>query len=167
MRPFDVVATDPVVEIDLQLCDRAIDLFPERDAVELVEDRLVKALDNSIRLWALGFGPGMIDVFDGQVEFVFVVLGVAAIFRAPVGQNAAEFDLLLLEEGHDAIVDEIGGGDRGLAIVELGERDLRIGVEEGLLVDPGRRNSPDIGSRTRREPLSRSWPFPARRADFR
>ena len=75
MRPFDVVPTDPVVQIDLQLCDRAIDLFPERDAVELVEDRLVKALDNSIRLWALGFGPGMIDVFDGQVEFVFVVLG--------------------------------------------------------------------------------------------
>ena len=48
MRPFDVVATDPVVEIDLQLCDRAIDLFPERDAVELVEDRLVKALNNSV-----------------------------------------------------------------------------------------------------------------------
>ena len=80
----------------------------------------MKALDNSIRLWALGLGPGTVDVFDGQVEFV-LVLGVAAIFRAPISQNVAELDLLLLEERHDAIVDEIGGGDRRLAIVELGE----------------------------------------------
>jgi hypothetical protein len=81
MRPFDVVPTDPVVQIDLQLCDRAIDLFPERDAVELVEDRLVKALDNSIRLWALGFGARMVDILERQIEFVFVVCWIAAIFR--------------------------------------------------------------------------------------
>jgi len=39
------------------------------------------------------------------------------------------------KKGHDAVVEEIGGCDRGLAIVELGEGELRIGVEEGLLID--------------------------------
>ena len=38
-------------------------------------------------------------------------------------------------ERHDAIVNEIGGGDRRLAVVELGEGDLGIGVDERLLVD--------------------------------
>jgi hypothetical protein len=41
-----------------------------------------------------------------------------------------------VEERHHAIVQQVGGGDRGLAVVELGEGHLRIGVDEGLLVDP-------------------------------
>ena len=48
MRPLDVVASDPVVEIGLQFGDRTVDLFPERDPVEFVEHRFVEALDNSI-----------------------------------------------------------------------------------------------------------------------
>src|SRR3984957_13470314 len=38
-------------------------------------------------------------------------------------------------ERHDAIVEEISRGDGRLAIIELGEGDLGIGVDEGLLVD--------------------------------
>ena len=38
-------------------------------------------------------------------------------------------------ERHDPIVEEIGGGDRRLAVIELGEGDLGVGVDEGLLVD--------------------------------
>jgi hypothetical protein len=40
-----------------------------------------------------------------------------------------------VEEGKDAIVEEISSRDRRLAIVELGESDLGIGVDERLLVD--------------------------------
>ena len=43
---------------------------------------------------------------------------------------------MFIEEGHDAIVQEIGCRDRCLAIIEFREHDLRIGVDEGLLVDP-------------------------------
>jgi hypothetical protein len=42
---------------------------------------------------------------------------------------------MLLVEGRDAFVEPVGGGDRRLAIVELGEADLGVGVDEGLLVD--------------------------------
>ena len=63
----------------------------------------------------------MIDILERQVELIFVVLGVAAIFRAAISQHAAEPHLPRIIERHDAIVDEIGRGDGRLAIIELGE----------------------------------------------
>jgi hypothetical protein len=33
-------------------------------------------------------------------------------------------------------IEQIGGGDRRLTVVELGEAELGVGIEEGLLVDP-------------------------------
>ena len=43
---------------------------------------------------------------------------------------------MLLEEGDDAIVEEIGGGQGGLSVVKLGEPDFGVGVDKGLLIDP-------------------------------
>ena len=43
---------------------------------------------------------------------------------------------MLVEERHHPVVEQVGGGDRGLAVVELGEGHLGVGVDEGLLVDP-------------------------------
>ena len=48
VRPFLVVALDPIIEIALQLADRAVDLLAEGDAVELVEHGLVEPLNNAI-----------------------------------------------------------------------------------------------------------------------
>ena len=53
VRPFLIVALDPIIEIALQFADRAVDFLAEGDAVELVEHSLVEPLDNSIRLRAL------------------------------------------------------------------------------------------------------------------
>ena len=78
----------------------------------------------------------MVDVLHRQVELVLVPLGVAAVFRSPVGEHPAELHLLRVEERHDPVVQQIGRGDRRLALVELGEGYLRVGVDEGLLVDP-------------------------------
>jgi hypothetical protein len=61
----------------------------------------------------------------------------AAKFRgATFGTHAAQLDVVLVEERHDAVVEQVGGGDRGLAVIQLGECHLRVGVDEGLLVDP-------------------------------
>ena len=43
---------------------------------------------------------------------------------------------VLVIERHHAVVEDLGRGDRRLAVVELGEGDLGVGVDEGLLVDP-------------------------------
>src|SRR3984893_5650685 len=66
MWPFLVVAPDPFIKIGLQGLDRSVELLAERDTVELVEDGLVKALDNAIRLWALRLGPRMVNVFHRE-----------------------------------------------------------------------------------------------------
>ena len=63
MGPLLVVAFDPEIKIVLQLLDRRIELFSEGDA-ELVEDCLVEALSDAVRLRALRLGPGMINVLD-------------------------------------------------------------------------------------------------------
>ena len=42
---------------------------------------------------------------------------------------------MLLVEGDDPVIEQIGGGDRRLDVVELGKADLGVGVDEGLLVD--------------------------------
>src|SRR5882757_10913214 len=124
MRPFLVVALDPGIKVRLEFGDRAVDLLAKGDAIELVEHRLVEPLDDAIRLRALGLGARMVDILERQVELVFMVLGVAAIFRAAISQHPAEPHLPRIIERHDAIVDEIGCGDRRLAIIELGEGDL-------------------------------------------
>ena len=66
MRPLVVVLDQPAIEIGLQLVERAIDLLAERDTVELVEQRAMKALADSVGLRALGFGAGVIDILDRQ-----------------------------------------------------------------------------------------------------
>ncbi len=38
-------------------------------------------------------------------------------------------------ERDHAVIEEIGRGDRRLAMVELGEGDFGVGVDKGLLVD--------------------------------
>ena len=95
----------------------------------------MEPLHDSIRLRALGLGARVVDILDGEIELVFMVLGIAAIFRAPVGQHAAQLHLVAVIEGHDAVVEKVGGGDRRLSVIELGESHLGVGVDEGLLID--------------------------------
>ena len=76
MRPLLVVGFDPGVEVVLQARDRGIGLLAEGDAVELIEDGLVEALSDAIRLRALRLGPRMVDVLDREIKLVVVMLGI-------------------------------------------------------------------------------------------
>ena len=89
MRPLLVVVDEPGIEIGLQFLDRAIDLFTERHPIELVEQRAMKALADSVGLWALGLGAAVIDVLDGQVELVLVAFPAAEL-GAAIGQYPAQ-----------------------------------------------------------------------------
>jgi hypothetical protein len=62
----------------------------------------------------------VIDVVDREIQLVLVPFGVAAELAAAVSQHAQELDIMLLEEWQYTVVEQIGGGDRRLAIVELG-----------------------------------------------
>src|SRR5215472_8487993 len=95
----------------------------------------MEALADSIRLRALGFGAAVIDVLNRQVELVFMALGAAKL-GAAIGQHARQADAVLVIKRHHAVIEDLGRGDRRLAIIEFGKGDLGIGVDEGLLVDP-------------------------------
>ena len=100
----------------------------------------MEALANTIGLRALGFGAAVVDVLDGQVELVFVAL-VAAELGAAVGQHPRQADAVLVIKRHHPVIEDLGRGDRCLAIIQLGEGDLGVGVDEGLLIDPPERVS--------------------------
>ena len=94
--------------------------------VELVQHGLVEALCDSVRLRALGLGAAVIDVLDREIELVFVPLRVAAILRAPVGEDAQQRHAVLVEEGDHPVVQKLGRADRRFAVIELGEGDLDL-----------------------------------------
>ena len=122
----------------------------------------MEALADAVRLRALGLGSGVVDVLDREVELILVPLGAAAILGAAVvrGSSAsaapehpAQLDFVLVEvrrtsgaaakrcsrwcdEGHHAVVQQVGRRDRGFAVIQLGKRHLAVGVDKGLLVDP-------------------------------
>ena len=59
-----------------------------------------------------------------------------AIPGPPVGQHPPQHDAMLIVEQDHSVGEQVGGGEWGLTVVELGEPDLGVGVDEGLLVDP-------------------------------
>ena len=101
MRARFVVRRHPNIEIILQLVDGSI---AERHAIELVEHGSMEPLADPVGLRAVGLGPGMIDVLDGEIELVVVMLGVAAILGATIHQHPAQYNTVLLEERQHPIV---------------------------------------------------------------
>lgn len=135
MRPDLIELAHPEVEIGLQVLDGGVDFLAEGDAIKLIQHGLMEALDDAVGLRALGLGSGVVDVFDREIEFVFVSVVGSAIFGPPVGQHALQGNVVLLVERDHPVVEEVGGGQRRLSVVKLGEADLGVGVDEGLLVD--------------------------------
>src|SRR6185295_18722046 len=85
MRSVIIVFDQPGIKIGLQLVDAVVDLFAERDPIELVQDGAMEALADAIGLRALGLGSAVIDVLDGEAELVFMALGTAKL-GAAIGQ---------------------------------------------------------------------------------
>jgi hypothetical protein len=82
-----IVLSDPVIKIGLELLDRPVYPAPERDAIKLVERRLVKAFDDAVGLRTFCFCPAVIVILEGEIELVFMAFRIAAIFRAAIGQH--------------------------------------------------------------------------------
>ena len=88
MWPLLIEVADPQIEIGLQLVERTIHLFAERDTIELIEHGLVEALTDAVGLRALGLSARVIDVLDREVRFVLVPLWIASVLATAVGQHA-------------------------------------------------------------------------------
>ena len=135
MRSVNIICSHPLVEIRLKLVEGCIQLGSECDLVELGEHRLVKSLADAIALWLSHPGLRVIDVLDGQVESVLVVLSISTVFGPTVREHPQDGDVLFFESGQDAVIESIGGDERILSVIMLGECNSRVGVDDGLLVD--------------------------------
>lgn len=72
--PRAVVFKQPFIQISLQVCERSIQLFAESDLLEFILNGAVEPFTNAVGLRRTGFGLGMVDVFQRQIELIFVML---------------------------------------------------------------------------------------------
>ena len=54
---------------------------------------------------------------------------------APIRQNPRQRHVLLFEPGNHPVIEQIGGNQRILAVVEFDEGDIAVSVDDDLLVD--------------------------------
>lgn len=105
----------------------------------------MKALPDPIGLRTLHFGAGMIAMLHGPIQLVFMAVWTATILRAPIGQNAAQRHLVRLKERHHLVIKQIGSGEGGLTVIELGKAHLGVGSNAGLLIAaPHALQRPDV-----------------------
>ena len=87
MCSFIIVAIEPNVQIFLQALQVEVDLFPEGDLIELLQNGLVKSFTDTIGLWASRFRLRVVDVLDRQVELILVMFSIAAILGATIREG--------------------------------------------------------------------------------
>ena len=114
---------------------RGVYLLSESDGVEFVLDSPVEAFTDAVCLRALGLDLGMVDVLDGQIQFVFMCFPVSAVFGSPVREHPHQFQVMLLEERNHPVIEHVRRHERVLPVVKFGESDFGIGVDDRLLVN--------------------------------
>lgn len=136
MSTLFIILLHPFVKISLQFLNATVDLLAKGDAVELIQQGFVETLADAIGLRAARFCPRVIDVLNRQVELIFMPIMGAAEFRAAISQDAIYPQPVLVKKGYHPIIEQIGCCQRCLAIIKLGEVQLRVGVNPRLLKDP-------------------------------
>lgn len=91
--------------------DFGVKLFPERNSIKLFLHGSVKSFTNSNRLGMTDLGFAMLDPFDSQIQFIFVMFGFAVVFRPPVCQDPEQRDGMLIKEWQNPVVENIGGSN--------------------------------------------------------
>lgn len=67
----------------------------------------MEALADTVCLRVLDLSLGVIDVLDREVQLELVPVEIAALLGAAIDQYSAQGDPVLLEERHNAIVEQI------------------------------------------------------------
>lgn len=99
MRPLFVVVFHPLIEVFLQFLHIVVYLLAKGNVVKLMLYRFVEALADAIALGSSSPRFAVIDVLNGQVELVFVMLAVAAVFGPPVRSAPIRLFMVLNKQG--------------------------------------------------------------------
>jgi len=102
-----IVFLEPPVHILLEFLYGTVNLLPEGHRIKFILDSAVKPLTDAVALWRMGLGLGVVNVLNGQVELILMMLPFAAIFGAAVGKDAEEPDSLLFIPGDHPVIEQI------------------------------------------------------------
>src|SRR5439155_7280926 len=69
-----------------------------------------------------------------QIELIGMARRIATELAPAIGEHAEEPHAVGLEERQHAIIEQVGRGEGRLLLIELGEGDLAVSVDEGLLI---------------------------------
>lgn len=168
-----VIGVYPTVKVGLQLLYRSVYLLPKGDGVELVLYRSVEPFTNAVCLRTFRFDFGVVYVFNGQIQFILMRFPVSIIFGSSVGEHPHQLQVMLFKEWNNPVIEHVRRNKSVLPVVELGEADFGIGVDDCLQVDvpyafytlhnkcPAPQGSLDSKSLFHPVPVSPPWLSPA------
>lgn len=105
------------------------------DADGFVPQRAVYALDETVGARRRDFAGSVLDACPGERQLVRTLLRVSAELAAVADQDGADLDAKGLIEGQHTVDQGIGGSDRILTSIDLGEGQRAASVDHDLDVD--------------------------------
>ena len=88
----------------------------------------METFTDAVGLRVPSFGPAVVDVLYRQIQLILVMLALAALFGAAISEHPQQRDVMFLEEGQHAVIEQVGRHQRVLAVIEFGKSYLAIGV---------------------------------------
>lgn len=95
----------------------------------------MEALADAVRLPRHRLRFCMVDIVDGQIQLVIILLHLTTVLRSPVGQYSQHWQSLGLVERQYTIIKQVGGGERRFTRIQLAVCPFRVRIHERLLVD--------------------------------
>lgn len=95
----------------------------------------MKPLADAIGLRTFRFCACVVNPFEVQVQRKLVMLAVAAVLAAPVGQYPEQWNTVFFVPRQHPVIEHVSGSDGVFTVVELDHDCLAIAVNEGLLVN--------------------------------
>lgn len=133
VRALGVVVNQPLVQILLKRLYALVEVFPEGNAEEFVQDRLIEALNKAVGLRRFHFGSAVFNIIQSKVKLKGMILGPAE-FPPVVGENGADDQAVLPVERQDVVVNKSGGAFRLLAGMQKPECIGTVGVYAGMQI---------------------------------
>jgi hypothetical protein len=78
----------------------------------------------------------VINVFNGEIKFILMVLCGPAVFCASVREYTKQRNLMLFKERQHPIIEQIGCHQCVFAVIEFGIGYFAIRLHKGLLINP-------------------------------
>ena len=88
VRSLFIVLLDPHIQVLVEFFQGGVHFFTEDHAVEFILHGAMKTFADTVGLRTTHLGLGMVNILDDQEQFVLVILRLADILGAAIGQHA-------------------------------------------------------------------------------